>query len=443
MLTSLGLLPTGGPLYLGIINVTPDSFSDGGRFLAPEAALAQAQSLLDQGVQVLDLGAESTRPQAAPVTPDEEWARLEPVLTRLRAALPQVPLSLDTRHPEVAARGLACGVAVLNDVTGFRAPGMLQLAQGSGCGLIAMRSRMAGEQFLMPPYDTPGPATAEAALAELAAVKDRILGAGIDPARVLLDPGFGFGMSFSEDRALWEALPRLPGALDWPVDRFCLGVSRKRLLAAMAGTPALPEAERDALTARAHRQARDLGYRVFRGHAGPRASVRAARAEDAPVLAQVQISSWREAYRDILPATTLEQLAPDPLAESFRAMASAPPHAPTRLWVVTLGAAICGYAATGPAAADDLNSALTAEIYGIYLLKEVWGLGLGRTLMAHALAAFRTQGYRRACLWVLERNARAQRFYEAGGWAPSRAVRTVWHGGIPLRERSYRKELGV
>jgi dihydropteroate synthase len=254
-------------LYIGILNLTPDSFSDGGRFLAPGAAVAQARRLVRAGARMLDLGAESTRPGAAPVDSATEWQRLEPALGALATALPGVPLSLDSRHADVAARGLAAGIAVLNDVTGFADPALLDLARSSTCSLIAMRSRTRGPRLFMPPYDNPAPCQVNTALAELAAARDRLRRAGIAEERVLLDPGFGFGTTYLEDLALWEALPHLPGALEWPVERFCLGLSRKRFLAWRAGTPELAPAERDNLTAQAHADALRWGYRVFRTHA--------------------------------------------------------------------------------------------------------------------------------------------------------------------------------
>jgi dihydropteroate synthase len=264
--TGLGPVSLKSTLFLGIVNVTPDSMSDGGRFLEPEAALAHAGDLVTQGAGVLDLGAESTRQGADPVSPEAEWARLEPVLAPLRVTHPRVPLSLDTRHASVAARGLQAGVAIINDVTGFQDPAMLRAVLGQSCGLIAMRSRMADGALVMPTYDRPDPDQPAAAIRELAAVRDRLLGAGVDPARILLDPGFGFGTSFAGDLALWKALPGLPAALDWPVERFCIGISRKRFLAWRAGSPGLAPAQRDALTAQAHQEAIALGYRVFRTH---------------------------------------------------------------------------------------------------------------------------------------------------------------------------------
>lgn len=257
----------GGPLFLGILNLTPDSFSDGGRFMAPEAALAQGRILVAAGAGMLDLGAESTRPGALPLDARTEWDRVQPVLAALRVALPDIPLSLDTRHALVAAKGLAAGVSVINDVTGFSDPDMLALAATFSCGLIAMRSRSQGKGFHMPPYEDPAPKTATPALVELCEVRDRLRAAGIRADRILLDPGFGFGTTFAEDLALWQALPQVPALLEWPSDRICLGLSRKRFLAARAGTPGLPPDQRDGLTASAHAEALSWGYRVFRTHA--------------------------------------------------------------------------------------------------------------------------------------------------------------------------------
>jgi dihydropteroate synthase len=144
---------------------------------------------------------------------------------------------------------------------------MLALAQAGDCGLIAMRSRPAGDGFLMPPYGGTGEPTADRAMAELARVRDRLLAAGISPGRVLLDPGFGFGTTFTEDQALWQALPGLPDHLGWPVGRFCIGISRKRFLAWRAGQPALAPSGRDGLTAAAHAETAAWGYKVFRTHA--------------------------------------------------------------------------------------------------------------------------------------------------------------------------------
>lgn len=262
-----GTLPLERPTYLGILNLTPDSFSDGGQYVEPEAAFGQALRLRREGAALLDLGAESTRPGAAPVSSGEEWDRLRPVLERLEREPLGLPLSLDTRHADVARQGLDVGAAVINDVTGFSDPALLELVRHRDCGLIAMRSRLRSGVIFMPDYAGVGETTAGQAIAELAEIRDRLLGSGIQAERILLDPGFGFGTTFGEDTAIWRALPDLPRLLAWPVERFCIGISRKRFLAWRAGTPTLPPDQRDPLTMEAHREAADWGYRVFRTHA--------------------------------------------------------------------------------------------------------------------------------------------------------------------------------
>lgn len=258
-----------GPLFIGILNLTPDSFSDGGQFDRPDAAMRQTRRLAAAGAKMLDLGAESTRPGAHPVSPQDEWSRLEPVLEALRQALPEMPLSLDTRHADVAAKGLAMGASVINDVTGFSDPAMMDLVKHSRCGLIAMRSRRSADHFFMPEYGNGGQSSADQIIAEMTALKRRLAAQGIAPDRVMLDPGFGFGTTFNEDLALWNALPTLPKMLDWPLHRICLGLSRKRFLAWRDGTPEMAPDQRDGLTATAHTDAQAWGYRVFRTHAIP------------------------------------------------------------------------------------------------------------------------------------------------------------------------------
>jgi dihydropteroate synthase len=246
--------------------VTPDSFSDGTRFQDPKAACRQGVSLVRDGARILDIGAESTRPGASAISWEDEWQRLEPVIRNLRQAIPSTPLSLDTRHAETATRGLEAGVAVLNDVTGFRDPAMLDLAKQSRVPLLAMRCRMRHGSFWMPPYDAPGSEGLNDIVEELREIRDRLLHAGIAPERITLDPGFGFGTTWNEDKALWDALPDLPDLLEWPASQFCIGISRKRFVAWMAGDPGMPAPDRDVATARLHSEAISLGYSIFRTH---------------------------------------------------------------------------------------------------------------------------------------------------------------------------------
>lgn len=440
--TGNGALSLEEPLFLGILNITPDSFSDGGQFMDPARALDQARSLLAQGAQALDLGAESTRPGAASVSPEEEWARLEPVLALLASALPGVPVSLDTRHGEVAARGLRLGVAVINDVTGFQDPGLLHVARNSDCGLIAMRSRLEDGALLMPPYGGPGAESASEAVHELANVRDRLLEAGIHPGRILLDPGFGFGTPFLEDRALWEALPSLPAALDWPVERFCIGISRKRFLAWRAGSPGMPPLDRDPLGARAHHEASRLGYRVFRTHAVTRPVIREALAADARDLGRVQVDAWRATYPGILPESLLAGLSVEARAASFaESIARALPR--WRMWALETRGRPAGFAVAGPCRDAGMDSGAVGEIHAIYLAPEAWSQGLGAALLARTLQGLREDGFREAVLWVLERNARARRFYERSGWEVAGSPRTEWLDGIALREVQYRLALAT
>lgn len=437
--TGAGSLDLSEPLDLGILNLTPDSFSDGGRFQVLDAAVDQARLLAEAGVGILDLGAESTRPGAEPLDPDLEWARLEPVIHHLGLELPRVPLSLDTRHAEVARRGLAAGISVLNDVTGFSDPDLLALARDSACGLIAMRSRRDGEAFRMPPYDGPGEPDLTVWMDELRDVRDRLLEAGIPPERILLDPGFGFGTTFADDTALWDLLPVLPERLAWPVERFCIGISRKRFVAWRCGQPGLPPALRDAATEALHAEARSLGYRVFRTHALPEPRIRPALPGDAPELARVQVAALQAAYRGSLPGAALAGMAPEPLvAPLARLLEEASPAQP-RVWVLERAGRVLGFAATGRPDPPDEHGG--GELFALYLHPTAWNRGFGRALLALALDHLDAVGHPCALLWVLERNARARRFYEALGWAPDGGARTVWEGGIALRECRYRLDL--
>lgn len=438
-LISSGSISLDAPLYLGILNITPDSFSDGGRFQKADAALAQARKLVAAGTGLLDLGAESTRPGAQAIDGGEEWERLEPVLDALRTEMPRLPLSLDTRHVPIALKGLARGAAVLNDVSGFEARGMLDLALNSPCGLIAMRSRMQDGRLVMPPYEDPTPRNAGTALNELRAIRDRLLGEGIAAERILLDPGFGFGTTYLEDLALWEALPRLSELLDWPAERICIAVSRKRFLAWRAGQRELPPDQRDGLTEAAHAEAFHLGFKVFRTHALPEPRIRAARVEDAQAIAATHIASWRSAYRGILPDSQLESLSSTEKEATAQALILSPPEPRHRILVLERGGILQGFAATGPARGE--SAVGIGEVYAIYLAPAAWGRGMGRLLMGRAQAALGADGFEEGILWVLERNERARNFYRAGGWIEDGGTRTQWHGGIALREVRYRLKI--
>ena len=187
-----GTLDLRRPLILGVLNVTPDSFSDGGMHLDPRIAARRAEELAEEGADLVDIGAESTRPGAPPVSAEDEWSRLEPVLRRLQGSLP-VPISIDTTKAEVAARALELGAAVINDVSGLRAePAIAGLAAETGAGLIVMHMR--GDPRTMQRdveyEDLIG--EIRASLAESLSAAER---AGCEPSQTVVDPGIGFGKS--------------------------------------------------------------------------------------------------------------------------------------------------------------------------------------------------------------------------------------------------------
>lgn len=213
------------PLVMGIVNVTPDSFSDGGHFFSAERAIAHGLKLKDEGAHILDIGGESTRPGSAPVSVEEELARVMPVLEGLRGA--DVAISVDTMKPEVMAAVLSAGADMINDVHGFEAPGALQAVSDSDCGLCLMHMRG------MPKNMQVDPVYADVVTEVAGYLRQRQLAAqaaGIDPARLLIDPGFGFGKTLAHNLALFKNLARLTDMA--PV---LAGVSRKSFLGALTG----------------------------------------------------------------------------------------------------------------------------------------------------------------------------------------------------------------
>ncbi|MBR7092107.1 MAG: dihydropteroate synthase [Clostridia bacterium] len=258
-------LPLTGTLVMGIVNVTPDSFYDGGRYASPEAAVRHAKRLLAQGADLLDLGACSTRPGSSPVGPEEEAARLLPVLRRLRR-LTDRPLSVDTTCAAVARQALAEGADILNDVSGDPASPLLTLAAQSGAGYVAVHTGGGADDRAL---DDALPTVRRFFEAAAAAAQ----AAGMDPRCLCLDPGIGFGKSDAGDRQLIARLAELTAGLPYPV---LAGASRKRV-ASEGG--ALPPAERLPGTLALHTLAQWNGARILRVH-DVAAAVRAARLTD-------------------------------------------------------------------------------------------------------------------------------------------------------------------
>jgi dihydropteroate synthase len=227
------------PLWMGIVNVTPDSFSDGGRFLDPQQALQQAVALWEQGADILDIGGESTRPYAEPVPAEEELRRVVPVLEGLRRHLPQAVLSIDTSKAVVAQAALALGVEIVNDVTGLTGdPAMVPLVAASGAGVCVMH--MQGTPQTMQDHPTYQDVVAEV-YDYLRQRRDALVAAGISQERICLDPGIGFGKTHAHNVALMASCGKFL-ELGCPV---LVGHSRKGFLAKLIGDA---QADRTAAT---------------------------------------------------------------------------------------------------------------------------------------------------------------------------------------------------
>ncbi|WP_297390107.1 dihydropteroate synthase [Acidiferrobacter sp.] len=205
---------------MAILNVTPDSFSDGGLFLSPDKALRHAEALVEAGADIIDVGGESTRPGARPVSADEECARVVPVVAALHARVP-VPLSVDTSEPRVMSEAVAAGASFINDVRALTRPGALAMAAALEVPVCLMHepagSSMIGTRIA-------GRDVVTEVLSYLEARLRAAQGAGIPRARILIDPGFGFGKDLAENQALLRALPRIAALA--PV---LAGLSRKRM----------------------------------------------------------------------------------------------------------------------------------------------------------------------------------------------------------------------
>jgi dihydropteroate synthase len=215
------------PLVMGILNVTPDSFSDGGKWFDHSTAIAHGMKLVEDGADILDIGGESTRPGAAPVAVDDELQRVVPVVAELAKRV-SIPISIDTMKPEVARAALEAGAAIINDVSGFRDPRMIEVARHARAGCVVMHMR--GDPTTMqqnPVYDD--------AVAEVTGyLEERLLAlgeSGIPAEAVCLDPGIGFGKTQRHNLELLANLDRV-AALGRPV---CLGVSRKGVLGTICG----------------------------------------------------------------------------------------------------------------------------------------------------------------------------------------------------------------
>ncbi len=243
------------PQVMGVLNVTPDSFSDGGDFFSVGAACDRALAMAEQGAAVIDLGGESTRPGAAPVPAAQEIDRVVPVIEALQDTLP-VPISIDTRKPEVMRAAVAAGAGLINDVGALRAPGALQAA--AACGVPVCLMHMQGEPGTMqadPRYDDVVAEVRHFLAARVAACE----AAGIDRGRLLVDPGFGFGKNDDHNLALLAGLRDIAG-LGLPL---LVGLSRKSMIGRLLG---LEVHERLASSLALAMMAVERGARLVRAH---------------------------------------------------------------------------------------------------------------------------------------------------------------------------------
>lgn len=223
------LLPADRPLLMGILNVTPDSFSDGGSWLSSEQALRHAREMVQAGADIVDVGGESTRPGAAEVSIAEELERVLPIIERLHAEL-DVPVSVDTTKPEVMLAAVQAGAGMINDVNALRSEGALEAAVSLGVPVCLMHMQGQPRSMQQQPHYEDVVAEVEEFLLARA---NALIAQGFRQRDIVLDPGFGFGKTLQHNISLFQAIPRL-AALGFPL---LVGVSRKSMLGAITGQP--------------------------------------------------------------------------------------------------------------------------------------------------------------------------------------------------------------
>ena len=246
------------PVLMGVLNVTPDSFSDGGDFFGAEDAVARAAIMLDEGAQIVDVGGESTRPGSDPVSPEEEARRVIPVVREVVAERPDAVISVDTYRSETAEAALEAGARIVNDVSALRGdPRMARVVAGAHCPVILMH--MLGEPKTMqrdPRYDD----VVREVRDFLAARAEHAIAAGVEPEKIVLDPGIGFGKTLEHNLALLYHLDTLV-ELGFPV---LVGASRKSFIGKITGVE--DARERVFGTVAANVIAYERGVTVFRVH---------------------------------------------------------------------------------------------------------------------------------------------------------------------------------
>ena len=245
---------------MGILNVTPDSFSDGGQFFGLDAALSHARELVAEGADIIDVGGESTRPGADPVSLEEELRRVIPVIEKIRSEFPSVPISVDTYKAETARQAIRAGADIINDITALRGdPEMINVVLDGRAGVVLMH--MQG----MPKTMQVAPSYQEVVSEVIAFLKDRrdwLVQCGMDRECIAVDPGFGFGKRLADNIKLMRNLEAFR-TLAQPV---LIGVSRKSGLGQLSGDPSLPAAKRIWPTVALTCLLREKGAHLLRVH---------------------------------------------------------------------------------------------------------------------------------------------------------------------------------
>lgn len=245
------------PIIMGILNVTPDSFSDGGAYVSVDAAVSRALVMRDEGASIIDIGGESTRPGAQAVSADEECARVVPVIAALHERDPQLCISIDTSKASVAHAALEAGASIVNDVCAGRDPEMFGVVAQAGAQYIAMHMQGAPRTMQdAPVYDDVVREVCDFFEERVASIRQ----AGIVPESIMLDPGIGFGKTLEHNLELLAATERL-AAIGYPV---VIGVSRKSLIGQLCDEAAIDQRLEGSLALAAYTVAR--GARVLRVH---------------------------------------------------------------------------------------------------------------------------------------------------------------------------------
>lgn len=243
------------PIVMGVLNLTPDSFSDGGQFHSLELALSRADQMIAEGADLIDIGGESSRPGAEPLPLADELRRVMPVLYALRDC--GVPLSIDTYKPEVMREAIAAGADMINDINGFCAPGALDAVRDADCALCVMHMQRDPQTMQVAPQYQDPVREVSAFLRERIAVLEQV---GVARGRLCIDPGFGFGKSLAHNLALLKNIGAMQSELGLPL---LAGLSRKSMIGAITGKPV---AQRLAGSLGAALVAAGQGARILRVH---------------------------------------------------------------------------------------------------------------------------------------------------------------------------------